>query len=669
MKASRVADWAIRAGHSRALGAHPEGDGVNFALFSAHAEKVELCLFAPDGHERRLTLPEREGDIWQGFVPGLAAGAPYGYRVHGPWAPERGHRFDAAKLLLDPYARQISAPLRWSPALMGRGRDTGALVPKGIVVGPQPSAAPGPRRPWAETVIYEAHLKGLTAAHPGVDPALRGTYAGFAADPVLDHLTRLGVTAVELLPVHAFIDDRFLVERGLRNYWGYQSLGFFAPEPRYGTADAFRDMVARLHGAGFEVILDVVYNHTGEGDETGATLSFRGIDNAIYYRQREGGRYVNDTGTGNTLNLSQPMVLRMVMDSLRHWVSLGVDGFRFDLASTLARGKRGGFSGQGAFLAALGQDPLLAGVKLIAEPWDLGQGGYRLGAFPHPFAEWNDRFRDSLRRFWRADRGMMPELARRLSGSADSFDHAGRAATASVNYLAAHDGFTLQDIVSYSQKHNDANLEGNRDGHHENYSDNLGVEGPSGDAGIVAARDARKRAMLATLFLAQGTPMLLAGDELGNSQNGNNNAYVQDNATGWVSWPGDAALARFVARLAALRAAHPVLRQARFLHGGQRADGLRDLVWRLPSGAEPRGEDWNDPEARCLCLELRGSARGTAPEGAAFAVFNAGAACEVLLPAGAWVLALDSAHPDAAELPASARTQVAAQSVQLFLMM
>jgi len=659
-----VADHAILAGHTRALGATPEAGGVNFALFSAHAERVELCLF--EGDERRLELPTHEGDIWTGFVPGLGPGAAYGFRVHGPWAPEKGHRFDPAKLLLDPYARAISAPLRWGPGLMGRGRDTAALVPKSLVVAPPAAVPEGPRRPWRETVICEAHVKGLTALHPGVSEALRGTYAGLAAPAMLEHFVRLGVTAVEVLPIHTFIDDRFVVERGLRNYWGYQSLGFFAPDPRYGGAESFAVMVAGLHGAGIELILDVVFNHTGEGDAEGPTLAFRGIDNASYYRLRDGA-YANETGCGNTLNLSHPMVLRLVMDSLRHWAALGVDGFRFDLATTLARGRRGGFDANGLFLSTLRQDPVLAGLKLIAEPWDLGQGGYRLGGFPHPFAEWNDRFRDGVRRFWRGDAGMLPDLARRLAGSAETFEHSGRAAVASINYLAAHDGFTLQDIVSFGQKHNAANGEQGRDGHDENFSDNLGAEGATDDPGIGAARAARLRAMLATLFFAQGVPMWLAGDELGNSQGGNNNAYAQDNPTGWVNWPGDGALTAFLARLAGLRAANPVLRQARWLHGRVRADGLRDLVWRLPSGAEPRPADWHDPAARCLCMELRGAAEANETPRAAFAAFNAGGACRAMLPPGDWVLVLDSARPDAPEIAAESSTELAAQSVQLFL--
>jgi glycogen operon protein len=668
----------LHAGPGRAapLGATVEADGVNFAVFSAHATAVELCLFSDDGRRELVRLPmtERDGDIWHIHVAGLLPGARYGYRVHGPYAPEEGHRFNPHKLLIDPYAKALDGRLRWSDALMGyrigssRGdlsfdtRDSAFAVPKSVVVDPAFSwgdDAP-PRRPWERTVILEAHLKGLTQAHPGVPPGLRGSYLGLASDAVVEHLLRLGVTAVELLPVHAFVDDRFLVARGLRNYWGYQTIAFFAPEPRYASRDAlweFRAMVRKLHAAGIEVILDVVYNHTGEGDELGPTLGFRGLDNRSYYRLRDGGRYyVNDTGTGNTLDLTHPMVLRMVMDSLRWWVEAAhVDGLRFDLATVLGREAQG-FDPRGGFFDALRQDPVLARVKLIAEPWDIGPGGYQLGAFPHPFREWNDRFRDGVRRFWRGDAGMAPDLARRLLGSAERFDHQGRDATTSVNYVTAHDGFTLQDLVSFTVKRNLANGEGNRDGHDDNHADNLGAEGQSDDPAILAARALRKRNLLATLFLAQGVPMLLAGDEIGNSQDGNNNAYAQDNATGWVTWAGaDTGLAAFVARLAALRRAHPVLRQRRFLHGRPRAgDGLRDVIWRLPDGREPGETDWHDAGLRCLGLELR-EAAGTAaaengaaaPAEAVLAVFNAAAGGRLVLPetAPAWRLILDTTRP------------------------
>ncbi|QYK40084.1 MAG: glycogen debranching protein GlgX [Paracoccaceae bacterium] len=677
-------------GRAFPLGATPQGDGVNFAVASAHAEAIELCLFSDDGRRElaRVPLEARDGDVWHVHVDGLMPGARYGYRAHGPYAPEEGHRFNPNKLLIDPYARGLDGRLRWSDALMGyrigspRGdlsfdtRDSAFAVPKSVVVDTAftwGEDAP-PRRPWDRTVICETHVKGMTAQHPGVAPGLRGSYLGLASDPVIEHLLRLGVTAVELLPVQSFIDDRFLVSRGLRNYWGYQTIAFFAPDSRYMSRDAlweFRAMVRRFHAAGIEVILDVVYNHTGEGDEFGPTLSFRGLDNRSYYRLRDGGRYyVNDTGTGNTLDLTQPMVLRMVMDSLRYWVEVAhVDGFRFDLATVLGR-EAGGFDPHGGFFDAIRQDPVLAQVKLIAEPWDIGPGGYQLGAYPHPFAEWNDRFRDGVRRFWRGDPGMAPDLARRLLGSAERFDHGGRAATSSLNFVTAHDGFTLEDLVSFTVKRNLANGEDNRDGHHENHSDNLGVEGPTDDARVRAARDLRKRNLLATLFLAQGTPMILAGDEIGNSQGGNNNAYAQDNATGWVDWAmADGLLAAFVARLSALRAAHPVLRQRRFLHARPRGEGgMPDVIWRRADGATPRPEDWHDAGFRCLAVELRMAAEARdAGEAAILAVFNAGPAVPLNLPDTArWQLVLDTTRPDVeSETPGAAMT-APAQSVLVF---
>ncbi len=508
-----------------------------------------------------------------------------------------------------------------------------------------------------------------------MEKGLRGSYLGLASDPVLEHLNRLGVTAVELLPVQAFVDDRFLIQKGLRNYWGYQTIGFFAPEPRYmarGEIWEFQTMVRRFHAAGIEVILDVVYNHTGEGDELGPTLAFRGFDNRSYYRLREGGRYyINDTGTGNTLNLTQPMVLRMVMDSLRYWVEeMHVDGFRFDLASVLGR-EAHGFDPNGGFFDAIRQDPVLSRVKLIAEPWDIGPGGYQLGAYPHPFLEWNDRFRDGVRRFWRGDAGLAPDLAKRILGSSERFDHAGRAATSSVNFITAHDGFTLQDLVSYTMKHNLANGEDNRDGHSDNHSDNFGVEGASKLPTVRAARDLRRRNLLATLLLSQGTPMILAGDELGNSQQGNNNAYAQDNEIGWVDWAHEEPeFTDFVARLIALRRSRPVLRQKRFLHAKPRAcDGLPDVIWRRADGATPRPEDWHDHAFRCLCVELRGAAEAC-EEGreALFIVFNAGGPQPLTLPdtAPGWRLILDTSRPTSCPEPAVAGLELPAHSVLVF---
>ncbi|MCX7287863.1 MAG: glycogen debranching protein GlgX [Rhodobacterales bacterium] len=687
---ARLAGHAVSAGRPWPMGSSFTGDGVNFAVFSAHAEKIELCLFTPDGRKEvaRLPIAERDGDIWHIEVGGLTPGTVYGFRVHGPYAPEQGHRFNPSKLLLDPYARALEGRLKWSDAVMGykigspRGdlsfdtRDSAFAVPKAVVV--DPSFTWGndraPRTPRIDTVICEAHVKSMTALHPGVERGLRGTYLGLSSDAVIEHLLQLGVTAIELLPVQAFIDDRFLVAKGLRNHWGYNTLAFFAPEPRYMSKGAlweFQTMVRRFHSAGLEVILDVVYNHTAEGDEWGPTLSFRGLDNASYYRLAEGGRtYVNDTGTGNTLNLTHPMVLRMVMDSLRYWVEVGhVDGFRFDLASVLGR-EAHGFDPNGSFFDAIRQDPVLNRVKLIAEPWDIGPGGYQLGAYPHPFQEWNDKFRDGVRRFWKGDAGMTRDLAARILGSAERFDHAGRAATASVNFITSHDGFTLEDLVSFTIKRNFANGEDNRDGHHENHSDNLGVEGPTRDAKVLAARALRKRNLLATLMLAQGVPMLLAGDEIGHTQGGNNNAYAQDNETSWIDWArADAGLQAFVARLIALRRSLPVLRQRRFLHAHRRpSDGVPDVIWRRADGTVPQSEEWHDPAFRCLCLELRMQAEGGDPNPeAVFVVFNTGGAVALHMPDSApgWELALDTTRPD---LVPSAQpiTEVPAQSVLLF---
>jgi glycogen operon protein len=662
----------IETGCADQLGATLSEQGVNFALASRHAEAVDLCLFT-DAGEVQLRLPGRSGAIWHGFVPGLGAGARYGYRVHGNWAPESGHRFNPAKLLIDPYARALDQPLIWNAAMaQGKSkpdqRDSAPLMPKSVVCETLHPDWQRPAHRWRDSVIYEAHPKGLSMLHPDIPEPLRGTWAGLASDPVLAHLNRLGVSAIELLPTCAFLDDKFLVEKGLRNYWGYQPVGFFAPEPRYGGAGPraeFRAMVRRFHGAGIEVILDVVFNHTGEGDARGPMLSLRGIDNASYYRLSDRGAYINETGTGNTLDLSEPLTLRLVLDCLRHWVQeMGVDGFRFDLAATLARGASGAVEAHAPFLSAIAQDPVLRCVKLIAEPWDIGPGGYHLGWFPHPFSEWNDRFRDDTRRFWRGDEAMAGDLARRVAGSAEVFDHDGRAASASVNFITAHDGFTLQDLVSHTEKQNDANGEGNRDGHNANFSEALPER---------AAQDARKRALLATLILSQGVPMLLAGDEFGNSQGGNNNAYAQDNPIGWLDWPNaDSTLIAFTARLIALRHAYPVLRQRRFLHALIRAqDGLRDLIWRLCSGQEPTPDDWGSRELRCIGVEIRGAAEGPAHEAgdrAAYLIFNAGGPCEARLPEGAWERVLDSADPEGGvAMTCCAQTCLSAQSLQVFV--
>jgi glycogen operon protein len=687
----------VRSGSGLRLGAHWTGAGVEFGVFSHHAERVELCLFDEAGREvRRLALPERDGDVWHGFVPGLAPGALYGLRAHGPYEPQAGHRFNPHKLLIDPYARALSGALLPDDALYGyiRGhadgdlsydtRDSAPFVPKAVVTVAPPRAPGGPATPWGESLIYEAHVKGLTQRWPDVDPAVRGTYAALGSAPVIAHLRALGVTAVELLPVAAFADEPFLAARGLTNYWGYNPLAFGVPTARYGPPEALRAAIARLHAAGIEVILDVVFNHAAEGDRFGPTLSFRGLDNASYYRlqPRRPRMDVDDSGCGNTLNVAHPFVLRLVLDSLRHWVeAYGVDGFRFDLGTLLARepaGRAGhvgagGFDPDSGFLDALRQDPVLSRVKLIMEPWDLGHGGYRLGGFPPGIAEWNDRFRDDVRRFWRGDAGAAPQLAKRLLGSAEVFDTGGRRSWTSINFLTAHDGFTLADLTAYSRRHNEANGEGNRDGRGENFSDNLGVEGPSEDADLRAARDRRRRALLATLFLSQGTPMLLAGDEIANSQGGNNNAYCQDNPIGWLDWDGaDAALLAFVRRLAAFRRAHPALRQTRFLHAGLRPDGRPDVAWYGFDGNAPA---WDDPALDAVSLRLSGSAEAPdveRPDEDLLIALNAGDrprdAVLPVPPEGAqWRRLLDSAEPEAEpSWETGAAAAIGAQSIAVF---
>ena len=620
----------IEPGTRQPLGAHLDGDGVNFALFSAHAERVELCLFAPGAAREtaRITLPARSGDVWHGRIAGLAAGQHYGYRVHGPYEPGAGHRFNPNKLLVDPHARALSGKLWWSPATYGYrrehphagagfdARDSAPFVPRAVVVDPafdwrddaRPVIAPGGR------VIYEAHVRGLTQLHPAVEAPLRGSVQGLAHPAVIAHLKSIGVTTVELLPVHAFVDDDFLVRQGLVNYWGYNTLGYFAPEPRYlGGAgpEAFKTMVRTLHKAGIEVILDVVYNHTAEGSHLGPTLCFRGIDNASYYRldAADRARYVDYTGCGNTLDLSHPQVLAMVLDSLRYWAGeMHVDGFRFDLATVLARGAHD-FQAQGAFFAAIAADPLLADLTLIAEPWDLGPHGYRLGGFPPGWAEWNDRYRDTVRRFWLGGEPVLPEFARRVHGSADLFGHPGRGPGASINYAASHDGFTLRDLVSFERRRNEANGEGNRDGHHQNLAYNHGVEGHSADPRLEVRRARAVRNLLATVFLSQGTPMLLAGDEMGRTQDGNNNAYCQDNETSWLDWSladSQRTLVDFVGRLARLRARHAVLRRLHFAHGEHRgpATGFADVQWLGASGADMTERAWHDSANRCVGMLL-----------------------------------------------------------------
>lgn len=661
----------LSSGRPYPLGATFDGEGVNFAVFSQNATRVTLCLCDDKGQETLLIdLVERDGHVWHGYIAGLRPGQQYGYRVHGPYEPENGHRFNPHKFLVDPYSKRLNGHVKWHDSLYGYKighrnadlsfdrRDSAKYMPRSVVVDPAFSWGRQELeridRPWSETIIYEAHVKGLTAGRD--DVAHAGRFLGMASDPILDHLLNLGVTAVELLPSQAFVDDRFLVERGQKNYWGYMTYGFFAPEPRYlsyGDIAEFQQMVARFHSAGIEVILDVVYNHTAEGDHMGPTLCFRGFDNASYYRLSHDARYfVNDSGCGNTLDFDHPFVLRMVMDSLRYWVEvMHVDGFRFDLASSLAR-TSGSFDRDGPFMRAVRQDPVLNKIKLIAEPWDVGMGGYQLGSYPAPFVEWNDKYRDQVRRFWRGDEGMVRKLAQRVTGSAVRFDHDGRQATSSVNFLTSHDGFTLSDTVSYTVKHNDANGEGNRDGHSHNCSDNCGIEGPSDDLSILNSRAQRRRNMLATLMLSQGTPMILGGDELGNSQNGNNNAYCQDNEIGWINWENlDEDFLSFCQKIIAFRKNNPILRQKRFLHAQPvETDGTPDLFWRRIDGTEMTAEDWETPCLDFLGVEMR-MAQGTPPYeprfGAIYILFNLGGASRITLPIAPsgqqWVRCLDTA--------------------------
>jgi glycogen operon protein len=616
-------------------GATWDGRGVNFALFSRNAEKVELCLFDSRGRRElhRIELPEYTNEIWHGYLPDVRPGQLYGYRVYGPYAPKRGHRFNPNKLLLDPYAKALAGALHWSDAHFGYRfghrledlsfdrRNNASGMPKCRVVDTAHTWADDAprRRPWHETVIYELHVRGYTQRHPEVPEPLRGTFTGLSTPAVIRHLRDLGVTAIELLPVQAFLDDRHLVARGLCNYWGYNTIAFMAPEPRYfssPTLTEFKACVQHLHDAGIEVLLDVVYNHTGEGNHLGPTLCFRGIDNASYYRLVQGDprHYEDFTGCGNALNLHDPRVLQLVTDSLRYWVEeMHVDGFRFDLATTLAR-EAVHFDPHASFLKAVQQDPVLSKVKLIAEPWDVGQGGYRLGGFPPGWAEWNDRYRDTVRRFWKGDQGMVGELGSRMTGSGDLFDRLGRRPWSSVNFVTAHDGFPLHDLVSYDRKHNEANGEQNRDGSDANHSWNCGVEGPSDDPAIRELRQRQKRNLLATLLLSQGVPMLVAGDEFGRSQRGNNNAYCQDNEISWVDWEKDgegAALEEFVRRLIRMRSQHIVLHRRRFFQGrASSADELKDITWLRRDGRERTRKDWDDSADRSLAFVLGGEAHG-----------------------------------------------------------
>jgi isoamylase len=616
------------------LGATWDGSGTNFALFSAHAERVDLCLFDSAGTTElyRVPLPEFTHEIWHGYLPDVRPGQRYGYRVYGPYDPGAGHRFNHHKLLIDPYARALSGRLVWHDALFGYvvgsadgdlsfdGRDSAPYVPKGVVVDTAFTWGrnPKPSIPWDRSIIYEMHARGFTMRHPAVPEAVRGTFSALATPQIPDYLQDLGVTAVELLPIHAFVRDRHLVDRGLTNFWGYNTIAFFAPDPAYladGNIRDFKSFVQVMHDKELEVILDVVYNHTAEGNHLGPTLSFRGIDNvSYYYLMDDDRRYYNDfTGTGNALELRHPQVLRMVTDSLRYWTEeMQVDGFRFDLATTLAR-VHGEYQQNAGFLDTIAQDPALSAVKLIAEPWDTGPGGYQVGNFPPGWSEWNDRYRDTVRRFWKGDRGVLGEFASRISGSSDIYNRRGRRPWAGINFVTAHDGFTLRDLVSYNEKHNHANGEENRDGADNNNSWNCGIEGPTQDPQIITLRTRQMRNLLVTLLLSSGVPMITAGDELGRTQQGNNNPYCQDNEVSWMPWddPGamDQELLLFTQRLIRLRRDHIVFRRSRFFHG-QVIPGteVKDVSWIHPSGREMTDHDWNDASLQTLIALIRGEA-------------------------------------------------------------
>jgi glycogen operon protein len=678
----RVSPARIKEGSPYPLGATWDGKGTNFAVFSEHASKVEVCLFERDGmrEQARIELPEYTDQIFHGWVPDVGPGTFYGYRAHGPYEPEAGHRFNPHKLLLDPYARAHAGRLEWNPAVFGYQmesqddltfdeRDSAPFVPKSVVVDPNFDWKGEPARkrvPWDDTIVYEMHVKGFTQRHPKVEERLRGTYPGLGKE-VIEYIRSLGVTSVELLPVHTFVNDSQLVERKLTNYWGYNTIGFFAPDPRYAADVAnslreFKEMVARFHDAGLEVILDVVYNHTAEGNERGPTLSFKGLDNASYYRLLPDKKryYINDTGTGNTVNLSHPRVIQMVADSLRYWVQeMHVDGFRFDLGTILAR-EPNGFDNRSGFLKTCSQDPVLQTVKLIAEPWDCGPGGYQVGGFPPGWAEWNDKFRDTVRDYWRGE-APASALAPRLSASGDLYNHQGRRPWASVNFVTAHDGFTLNDLVSYNDKHNEANQENNQDGSSNNRSWNCGSEGPTKNAGINSLRERQIRNLFGTLLLSQGTPMLLAGDELGRTQRGNNNAYCQDNEINWFDWNiGERgnALIRFVQRLTQLRHTYPILRRNRFLTGEYDAElELKDVTWINANGEEMSEDNWKDARTRCFGMLMDGRAQSTGIRqrgGAATLLLVLNAHHDVVhftLPAAAggrnWSLLIDSNQADA----------------------
>ena len=701
----QIGSYRLSEGHPFPLGATWDGIGTNFALFSAHATKVDLCLFSEDGREtERLELPEYTDSVWHGYLHDLRPGTIYGYRVHGPYEPQAGHRFNPNKLLLDPYALAHVGSLTWRPEVFGYEigsplgdlsfdtRDSAPFVPKCRVTETGFSWS-GPRKPlvpWDRTVFYEAHVRGFTMRHPGVPQHLRGTFAGMAEPVVIDHLRSLGVTSVELLPIQTFVDEDHLLRRGLRNYWGYNTIGFFAADPRYGARDTlteFKLLVDRLHAAGLGVNLDVVYNHTAEGNELGPTLSFKGIDNRSYYRLAEDPRYyANDTGTGNALDLSNPFALKLVMDSLRYWATeTRVNGFRFDLATILGRGGNG-FDPSAGFFDACRQDPVLSSIKLIAEPWDCGLGGYQIGNFPPGWAEWNDRFRDTGRRFWRGDQGTAPGLATALTASGPHFNHHGRRPWASVNFITAHDGFTLHDLVSYQERRNLANGEDGRDGSADNNSSNCGIEGPTNDPTVLARRERRKRNLLATLLLAQGTPMMVAGDEFGRTQGGNNNAYCQDNDISWIDWERiderGRSLMAFVRSLLFLRRQLPVLRRSRFLTGVRNeALDVTDSRWLSPHGADLTQADWERPDLSCFGLVIDGRAQTSgilrqASDATVLLIFNptdspVAFTLPVIPGERQWIGLLDTAEPLRSQLPihtVGRACPVAENSLQLLVL-
>jgi len=673
-------------GSAYPLGATYDGSGTNFALFSEVADRVELCLFDPDGTESRIDLPEMDGFVWHAFVPGIEPGQRYGYRVHGPYEPEHGLRCNPAKLLLDPYAKAVEGSVDWHPSLFSydlgdpdshNTDDSAAHMPKSVVVNPyfDWGVDRPPKHTYADSVIYEAHVKGLTTRNAEIPAELRGTYAGIAHPVMLDHLTALGVTAVELMPVHHFVNDSALLDRGLSNYWGYNTISFFAPDTRYSSASSqgsaggqvqeFKAMVRALHDADIEVILDVVYNHTAEGNHLGPTLCFRGIDNRAYYRlEDDEPQYYRDyTGTGNSLNVRNPHALQLLMDSLRYWVlEMHVDGFRFDLASALAR-EFYDVDRLSSFFELVQQDPVVSQVKLIAEPWDVGPGGYQVGNFPPQWTEWNGKYRDTVRDFWRGEPATIGEFAARITGSADLYEHSGRRPVASINFVTCHDGFTLLDLVSYNDKHNEANGEENKDGESYNRSWNCGVEGPSRDPAIRALRAQQRRNFIATLFLSQGVPMLAHGDELGRTQSGNNNGYCQDSKLTWVDWTSvDVDLLAFTRQVAGLRRQHPVFRRRRFFDGRpvrrRGADALPDIAWFTPEGDEMTEEDWEAPFGRAIAVYLNGQgipdsdARGDRVVDESFLLcFSAHSeSIDFHVPnaeyGGAWHVVLDTGRPD-----------------------